>query len=260
MKKVIIVCLVLGCGGIAFGQDVYTPPRPSAVIPYVPAQTPAPSGDRLHHLLLAAEHLEAAGLHERAAELGKLAEPTLVTLSGRPASCHMGGEVPAPVRQEDGTVAVEYREYGTRIDLVPIVLEGGRMRLELRARVGQIDPTRSVEVEGQTCPGLIVREVDTGVEMRAGQTLILGGLVGQCTAGSEQERSAASEATHADDSDVEPATGEEESELLVLVEPQIVYPLKQGLSPCRTGQPVRDGVRRFPAARAIPHARPGATR
>jgi pilus assembly protein CpaC len=188
-----------------------------------------------------------------------LAEPTLVTLSGRPAFCHIGGEVPAPVTREDGTVAVEYREYGTRIDLVPIVLEGGRMRLELRARVGQIDPTRSVEVEGQTCPGLIVREVDTGVEMRAGQTLILGGLVRQRSAGSEQEPSAASEAAEAEDSDGEPATGEEESELLVLVEPQIVYPLKQELSPCHTGQPVPHGGE-FPAARAIPLPPPGATR
>ena len=63
------------------------------------------------------------------------------------------------------------------MDFVPIVLGNGRIRLEVRPRVSEIDPTRSVEVGSTTVPGLRVREVDTGVEMQAGQTLALAGLV-----------------------------------------------------------------------------------
>jgi len=106
-----------------------------------------------------------------------LAEPTLVTVSGRPAFFNVGGEFPILVPQSLGTVSVEYKKFGTQVDFVPIVLGNGRIRLEVRPRVSEIDPTRSVEVGSTTVPGLRVREVDTGVEMQAGQTLALAGLV-----------------------------------------------------------------------------------
>lgn len=157
-----------------------------------------------------------------------LAEPTLVTVSGRPAHVNVGGEVPAPVRQPDGTLAIEFREYGTRIDLVPIVLGKGRMRLEVRVRVSEIDPSRTVEVEGQKCPSLMVREVDTGVEMNAGQTLILGGLVQdrrvEPAAEAPRKRHASPTEAVAEKTD---AMSEvcEETELWVVVQPEIVEPM-----------------------------------
>ena len=179
-----------------------------------------------------------------------LAEPTLVTLSGRPAHCHVGGEIPAPVPQEDGNVAVELREYGKRIDLVPIVLGGGRIRLEVRARVGQIDPSRTIEVQGQTCPGLNVREVDTGVEMAAGQTLILGGLVEKRAVEPSEQTAQAGEADAV----------EEEVELLVLVRPEVVDPFRPRLSRKRQDRPVSDGAHAVQATRPVPSSEGKTTR
>ncbi|MBI2481920.1 MAG: pilus assembly protein N-terminal domain-containing protein, partial [Planctomycetia bacterium] len=66
-----------------------------------------------------------------------LAEPTLVTVSGRPASFSSGGEFPIIVPQSLGTVSVEYRQFGTRVDFVPIVLGNGRVRLEVRPQVSE---------------------------------------------------------------------------------------------------------------------------
>lgn len=106
-----------------------------------------------------------------------LAEPTLVTVSGRPASFSSGGEFPIIVPQSLGTVSVEYRQFGTRVDFVPIVLGNGRVRLEVRPQVSEIDPSRSVTINNTTVPGLRTRWVDTGVEMKAGQTLALAGLI-----------------------------------------------------------------------------------
>lgn len=106
-----------------------------------------------------------------------LAEPTLVTVSGRPAFFNSGGEFPVPVPQGLGTVGIEYRKYGTQVDFVPIVLGNGNIRLEVRPRVSEIDPSRSTVIEGTSVPGVRVREVDTGVEMMAGQTLAIAGLV-----------------------------------------------------------------------------------
>jgi len=106
-----------------------------------------------------------------------LAEPTLVTVSGRPAFFQVGGEFPILVPQSLGTVSIEYKKFGTQVDFVPIVLGDGRIRLEVRPRVSEIDNTRSVTVDSLTVPGLRTREVDTAVEMTAGQTLAIAGLV-----------------------------------------------------------------------------------
>ncbi|MEX0711278.1 MAG: pilus assembly protein N-terminal domain-containing protein [Pirellulales bacterium] len=106
-----------------------------------------------------------------------LAEPQLVTVSGRPAFFNSGGEFPILVPQSLGTVSVQYRKFGTQVDFVPIVLGNGAIRLEVRPRVSEIDPSRSVTINDTSVPGLRVREVDTGVEMRAGQTLAIAGLV-----------------------------------------------------------------------------------
>ena len=106
-----------------------------------------------------------------------LAEPTLVAVSGRPASFLVGGEFPILVPQSLGTVSIEFRRFGTEIDFVPLVLGNGNIRLEVRPRVSEIDNTRGITLNGVTVPSLFVREVNTGVEMKAGQTLALAGLV-----------------------------------------------------------------------------------
>lgn len=103
-----------------------------------------------------------------------LAEPTLVTYNGRPAHFLAGGEVPV---QSGGGLGVptniEYRDFGTQIDFVPIVLGNGRIRLEVRPSVSEIDEARSLGVN----PAFKVRRAETGVEMKAGQTLAIAGIL-----------------------------------------------------------------------------------
>ena len=106
-----------------------------------------------------------------------LAEPKLVTVSGRPARFLVGGEFPVLVPQGLGTVAIEYKEFGTMVDFVPIVQGNGNIRLEVRPVVSEVDNARGVTLNGTRIPGLRIRAVDTGVEMKAGQTLALAGLI-----------------------------------------------------------------------------------
>jgi pilus assembly protein CpaC len=103
-----------------------------------------------------------------------LSEPTLVTQSGRPAYFNVGGEIPYSVSQGLGAVSVEWKNYGTRLDFVPFVLGNGKIRLEVRPQISEIDNTRS-DVTG--VPALKIRESDVGVELEAGQTLAIAGLV-----------------------------------------------------------------------------------
>jgi pilus assembly protein CpaC len=104
-----------------------------------------------------------------------LAEPTLVTLDGRPAKFNVGGEVPIPVPQALGVNTVTYRPFGTQIDFVPIVLGNGMIRLEVRPNITEIDPSLRDPVTGAF--GFRQRMADTAVEMKAGQTLAIAGLV-----------------------------------------------------------------------------------
>ena len=106
-----------------------------------------------------------------------LAEPTLIAQSGETAHFASGGEFPILVPESLGTVSIEFKSFGTEVDFVPIVLGDGRIHLEVKPRVSEIDPSRSVNVGTINIPGLRVREVKTAVELRAGQTLALAGLV-----------------------------------------------------------------------------------
>ncbi len=106
-----------------------------------------------------------------------LAEPTLVTVSGRPAYFLSGGELPIPIPQSLGTISIQFRKFGTQVDFVPVVLGNGRIRLEVRPKISEIDPTIGTTLNNTTVPGFRTREVDTAVELMAGQTLALAGLI-----------------------------------------------------------------------------------
>ena len=106
-----------------------------------------------------------------------LASPTLTAVDGRPASFNVGGEIPILVPAGLNQVAIQYREFGTRLDYVAKVLGNGRIYLEVRPYISEIDPSRSVELSGISVPGLRSRFLETGVELNAGQTLALGGLL-----------------------------------------------------------------------------------
>ncbi len=109
-----------------------------------------------------------------------LADPTLTTISGRPAKFRVGGEIPVPVPQGAGgqtTITIEYKPYGTSIDFVPIVLGNGRIRLEVRPEISELDYANAVTQNSFVIPALTTKYVDTGVELNAGQTLAIAGLI-----------------------------------------------------------------------------------
>ncbi|GAB6166968.1 pilus assembly protein N-terminal domain-containing protein [Thermostilla marina] len=165
-----------------------------------------------------------------------LAEPTLVTVSGRPAFFQVGGEFPILVPQSLGTVSIEYKKYGTQVDFVPIVLGNGRIRLEVRPRVSEIDSARSVTINSTTVPGLRVREVDTGVEMQAGQTLAIAGLVQTRTEAERRGLPWVSDVPYLGMAFRKVMERQNEVELLILVTPELVDAMDpEEVPPCGPG-------------------------
>lgn len=162
-----------------------------------------------------------------------LAEPTLVTVSGRPAFFNVGGEFPILVPESLGTVSIEYKKFGTQVDFVPIVLGGGRIRLEVKPRVSEIDNTRSVTVQSLTVPGLRVREVDTGVELMAGQTLAIAGLVQTRVEAQRRGIPGVMELPYIGAMFRKVEETNNEIELLILVTPELVEAMDSSEVPCQ---------------------------
>jgi pilus assembly protein CpaC len=106
-----------------------------------------------------------------------LAEPRLVTLSGRPASFLVGGEQAIPVPAGLGQIGVQFEEFGTRLNFIPIVLGNGRIHLEVEPEVSNLNPAAGVSINGTTVPGRSTNRVNTTVELESGQTFVIGGLI-----------------------------------------------------------------------------------
>ena len=110
-----------------------------------------------------------------------LAEPTLTAVSGESASFLVGGEFPIPVSVDDGTVTVEFKQFGIGLDFTPVVLSGGRISLKVKTEVSELTSDNSFNLgTGATTlaiPGITVRRTDTVVELPSGGSMVLSGLI-----------------------------------------------------------------------------------
>jgi pilus assembly protein CpaC len=101
-----------------------------------------------------------------------LAQPRLVMKNGRSGGFLAGGEFPVVTSTSD-RFEVEFRPFGVRLDFVPTITWSDRIDLRVFPEVSEID--QSVAVNG--VPGLKVRRTVNRVEMKDGESLVIGGLL-----------------------------------------------------------------------------------
>jgi pilus assembly protein CpaC len=101
-----------------------------------------------------------------------LAQPRLVMKNGRSGGFLAGGEFPVVTSTSD-RFEVEFRPFGVRLDFVPTLTWSDRIDLRVFPEVSEID--QSVAVNG--VPGLKVRRTVNRVEMKDGESLVIGGLL-----------------------------------------------------------------------------------
>jgi len=102
-----------------------------------------------------------------------LAEPTLMTLAGRPASLRVGGELPYRTKDSQGKYVTKFKEYGTRVDVLPILLSSQRIHLDVRFRVSKPDEADLAHEGIQNVAALDAYEVETGIDVRSGETRMI---------------------------------------------------------------------------------------
>jgi pilus assembly protein CpaC len=111
-----------------------------------------------------------------------LAEPNLLTESGKQASFLAGGEFPVPVVQ--GTVAggaapitIQFKEFGIRLNFTPTLTADGLIHLNVKPEVSSLDYTNSITISGTTIPALSTRRAESDMELKDGQSFAIAGLI-----------------------------------------------------------------------------------
>jgi pilus assembly protein CpaC len=111
-----------------------------------------------------------------------LAEPNLLTVSGKEASFLAGGEFPFPVVQSAGggsfpTVTIQFREFGVRLNFTPTVSPDGMIHLHVKPEVSTLDFANALTLQGFVVPAISTRRVESDMDLRDGQTFAIAGLV-----------------------------------------------------------------------------------
>jgi pilus assembly protein CpaC len=154
-----------------------------------------------------------------------LAEPRLLTVSGKPASFLSGGEQAVPVPAGLGQVGVQFEEFGTRLNFLPIVLGDGRIHLEIEPEFSALDPAAGTVIQGTTVPGRTTQRVHTTVDMEPGQTFVIGGLIQNEVLAGTSKVPVLGEIPYLGAAFSAKNFTEHEQELVIMVTPHLVDPM-----------------------------------
>lgn len=121
--------------------------------------------------------LELSALEQKQ-KVDIIASPRLLASHMQPASIKQGSEIPYQVSSgESGATSVEFKEAVLGMEVTPVVLPGGRVRLKLH--ISENMPGQVLQqADGETL-AIDKQEIETQVEVKSGETLALGGIFSQ---------------------------------------------------------------------------------
>ncbi len=161
-----------------------------------------------------------------------LAEPNLLAMNGRPSSFLAGGEFPVPVVQSGiggaGTVTIQWREFGIRINFTPFITPRGTIRLRVAPEVSSLDFANAVTISGFTVPALATRRVQTEVELDSNQSFAIAGLLDNRVVDNLNKIPGLASIPLLGKIFQSKAESKSSTELLVMVTPEIVRPIPKG--------------------------------
>jgi pilus assembly protein CpaC len=163
--------------------------------------------------------------------LETLAEPNVLAINGKMASFVSGGEFPFPMVQGGasvGAVTISFREYGIRINFLPKVTPRGTIQLQVTPEVSALDFANAVTFQGFTVPALSTRRINTEVELESGQSFVIAGLLDNRMTETLNKIPGLSSIPLFGKLFQSRSIGRNNTELLVLVTPEIVRPIPAG--------------------------------
>lgn len=147
-----------------------TPWRPADSTGFPPVTTANPVRSFFG---LATQLSSALQLLETRGDAWTLAEPRLSCRSGGSATFLAGGEIPIPVPQGNGSIGVQYKQYGVRVEFKPQADAQATVDSQLMVEVSQPDSRNS---NGGFIAFTTSRS-ETQVRLKAGEPLVIAGLL-----------------------------------------------------------------------------------
>ena len=214
----------------------------------------ATGGGPLKRLLPLAAQLDAL-IEENKARV--LSEPSLMVLDGSEGSILVGGELPIPVVQassgtsgSSASVSIEYKPYGVRLSVGAAIVGEGLVEMTVTPEVSDLNYAATVQIGGSIVPSLTVRRATSTLQMRDGETLVIGGLYSNTTSREVERIPLLSQIPVLGEFFRHTVTRKSEDELLILIQPEIVTPQTAGTHP-----PAPGSLENLPIAR--PNVRRG---
>jgi pilus assembly protein CpaC len=162
-----------------------------------------------------------------------LAEPNVLAQNGKQASFVAGGEFPYPVVQGStgggsAAVTIQFREFGVRLNFVPTITPRGSISLRVAPEVSALDFTHGLTVNGFSVPAITLRKLDTAVELNEGQSFAIGGLLDNRVTDTVDKVPFLGDLPILGKFFQSKSHEKENTELIVIVTPEIVRPIPQG--------------------------------
>jgi pilus assembly protein CpaC len=160
-----------------------------------------------------------------------LAEPNVLATNGKEASFLAGGEFPYPVVQGTGSgtaVTIQFKEYGIRINFIPTITPRGTIHLQVAPEVSALDYTNEATISGFEVPGITERRVNTEVELADGESFMIGGLLDKTTNDTFQKIPFIGDIPILGKLFQSELRTKNDTELIVIVTPEIVSPFAAG--------------------------------
>jgi pilus assembly protein CpaC len=179
-----------------------------------------------HNLGAVIKALQTKGMFQ------SLAEPNLVSESGKEASFLAGGEIPIPVAQGSGanlTVAVTFKEFGIRLTFTPTV-NGERVHLKVKPEVSTLDFGNAVILSGFRIPALNTRRTETELELQNRQTFAIAGLMNNSVSNTMQKIPGIGDIPILGTLFKSKAAQKNQTELVVMITPEILPNNSRGVT------------------------------
>jgi len=106
-----------------------------------------------------------------------LSSPDLLSLPGKEANFLVGGQIPIPVSNGLGSVSIEYKDYGVKLDVTPTLLGDGSVETKINPEISDLDFADGIQLNGFTVPALKTSRISTDVITKDGESIVMGGLL-----------------------------------------------------------------------------------
>jgi pilus assembly protein CpaC len=165
------------------------------------------------------------------------AEPKVVTLSGRPAQFVSGGETPILTTSGQGAPNVTYKTFGTTITVLPIILGGGKIHLEIAPLISTLNQANGITIVGGNSnvqvPGFNTQGAQVSIQLEDGQTIAIGGLIQHTRNATNSKVPVLGDIPFLGAAFRTVNYNENEQELIILVTPRLIDPMDCTQLPAR---------------------------